>query len=282
MAIQGMCTAMRGSRAFAAAVVTVALAGCGGSQHPTVSSRVVAAAAAKTTAAGPARIVERITGTLKGDSLGEGSAAGIVESRRRDAALTFDLSPLAKADGSDPDSLKGELVYLGENAFLLSPAIHAKLPAGKRWIELTRRQLDAPGGGGASFSGIGALDATKPVDHLRAAVGDAERLGTGDVAGVRAAHYRTHVDYRKYVSLVPRDQRATLRTMVAKLDGTLGETRFPVDVWIAADGTIRRTDGVIEGRGLKLEYTLYVSEVGKPAPIAKPPASRVLDGRKPP
>ena len=265
-----------------ALAAVILLAGCGDSNHPTVSARVVSAAAAKTTRAGTARIAERITGTLHGESLGEGSAAGIVDSRHRNAALTFDLSPLAKADGSDPDSLKGELVYLGPNAFLSSRAIEARLPGGRRWIEVTRRQREGSGGASGNLSSIGTLDATKPVDHLRAAVGDTERLGPEDAAGTPTTHYRTHVDYRLYVPLVPRNRRASAERMVAKLEDTLGDTRFPVDVWIARDGTIRRTDGVIEGRGVKLEYTLYLSEVGTPAPIARPPARRVLDGRKPP
>jgi hypothetical protein len=265
-----------------ALAVLIVFAGCGDSNHPITSARVVSTAAAKTTQASTARVSEEITGTLNGESLGDGSLSGVVDSRHRNASIVLDLSPLAKADGTNPDSLKGRLVYLGQNAFLSSPALGSRLPAGRHWIEVTRRQLEGSGGPSGNLSGIGTLDATKPVDHLRAAVGDTERLGAEDVNGADTTHYRTHVDYRLYVPLIERSSRAALEKMVTKLDGTLGETRFPVEVWIARDGTIRRTKGLIEGRGLKLEYTLDLRAIGKPLRIAQPPATRVLDGRKPP
>jgi hypothetical protein len=39
--------------------------------------------------------------------------------------------------------------------------------------------------------------------------------------------------------------------------------------------------GVIEGRGLKLEYTPDLTAIGKPVRLGPPPAARVLDARKP-
>ena len=38
---------------------------------------------------------------------------------------------------------------------------------------------------------------------------------------------------------------------------------------------------VIEGRGLKLEYTLELTAIGKPVRLAPPPPTRVLDVREP-
>jgi hypothetical protein len=268
-------------RRFALAALIV-FAGCGDSGHPTVSARVVSTAAAKTTQASTARISEKISATGNGDSLGDGSTSGVVDSRHRNASIAFDLSPLAKATGDDPNVVKGRVVYLGANAFVTSPAITSRLPTGRRWIELTKRQAETTGGPTGGVSGTGTLDLTKPVDHLRAAVGDTERLGAETVNGVPTTHYRTHIDYRLYIPLVPRDQRATFTKAVEKLDSTLGSTRFPAEVWIAADGTIRRHKGLIEGRGLKIEYTLDLTAVGKPVHIVQPPAIRVLDGRKPP
>jgi hypothetical protein len=169
-------------------------------------------------------------------------------------------------------------VFEGPNAFVTGPAIVSRLPAARRWVEVTVDQASASGTAG----GLGTLDATKPVDHLRAAVGETEVLGTEAVNGVSAKHYRTHVDYRLYLSLVARNRRAALEKALAKLEGTLSDTRVPVEVWIAPDGTIRRTKGTIEGRGVKLEYTLDLSAIGERVRIAQPPAIRVLDGRKPP
>ena len=255
----------------------VVLAGCGDSNHPTVSARVVSTAAARTTHASTARVDEKIGGTLSDRSLGEGSLSGVVDSRRGSASVAFDLAPLAKAQGTDPRSVTGRLVVAGESAFITGPAIAAKLPAGRRWVRVTVRQAS-----GSGVSGLGNLDATRPVDHLRAAVGKTEVLGSETVDGVATKHYRTSVDYRLYLPLVPRDRRASLRKGLALLERMLGRTRFPVEVWIAHDGTIRRTKGLIEGRGLKLEYTLDLTAIGTPVRIAQPSPTSVLDGRKPP
>ena len=261
------------------ALLAVVVAGCGDPKHPKTPARVVSTAAAKTTRASTARLSEKLTGTLNGDSLGDGAVTALVDSRRRQAAAAFDLTPLAKAARADPRSLKGRVVYLGQNVFLTDGAITAQLPRGRRWIEVTRRQA---GQTSSRLAAVGLFDATKPVDHLRAAIGDTERLGAETVAGTRTEHYRTQVDYRLYVPLVPRDQRAATASAVAKLEKAFGETRFPVEVWIAPDGTVRRAEGVIEGNGLKLEYTLDLTAIGRPVTINQPPALRVLDGRKPP
>jgi hypothetical protein len=265
---------VEGVRRFALAALVV-LAGCGDSSHPTVSARVVSTAAAKTTRASTARISERITGTLNGESLGDGALSGVVDSRHGRASIVLDLSALARATSASFG--KGRLVFAGNDAFVTGPAIVAKLRAGRRWVRVTRRQASGSGG-----SGLGSLDATRPVDHLRAAVGKTEVLGRETIDGVSTKHYRTHVDYRLYLPLVPRDRRATLENAVALLQRTLSTTRFPVEVWIAPDGTIRRTTGVIDGRGAHLEYTLDLTAIGKPVRIVEPPATLVLDGRKPP
>ena len=262
---------------MAAAVFT----GCGDAEHPATSARVVSTAAARTSQADTARFSEKITGTLNGQSLGEGSMSGVVDSRRRNASFAYDLSPIAKAGRADPNAFKGRLVYLGENAFLSIPAINSRLPAGRRWIEVTRRQLEAWAPGTGNLSGAGMLDATKPVDHLRAAIGDTDQLGTEIVNGAATRHYRTHLDYRLYVPLVRRADRPAFRRVVAKVGRTFGGTRYPIEVWIGSDGTVRRTMGVVEGRGLHLEYTLDLTAIGRPVRIKQPPQTYVLDARKP-
>jgi hypothetical protein len=265
---------VQGVRRFALAAL-IAFAGCGDSQHATVSARVVSTAAAKTTQASTARISEKITGTVNGASLGDGALGGVVDSRHGRASIVLDLSALARVASASFG--KGRLVFAGNDAFVTGPAIVAKLPAGRRWVRVTLGQAS-----GSAGSGLGSLDATRPVDHLRAAVGKTEVLGSEAIDGLPTKHYRTHVDYRLYLPLVPRERRAILRTSLALLQRTLSATRFPVEVWIGSDGTIRRTRGVIDGRGVHLEYTLDLTAVGKPVHIVQPPAIRVLDGRKPP
>ena len=259
--------------------VLILLAGCGDSNHPTVSARLVSEAAAKTTQASTARFSEEVTGSVNGESLGDGSSTGAVDGARRRADISYDLSFLARSSSNaNPDSLKGRVVLAGDNAFATGPAIVARLPAGRTWVEITIDQVSDSG----SFADLGAVDPVRPVDQLRAVVGKTEVLGTETVDGVQTKHYRTHIDYRLYVSLVPRNRRASLEKGLAKLARILSGTRFPLEAWIAPDGTIRRVKGILEGHGLKVEYTLDLTAIGKPVRITQPARIRVLDGRKPP
>ena len=265
-----------------AVAVAVLFAGCGGANHPKTSARVVSTAAAKTTTASTARLSERLTGSVNGESLGDGSLSGVVDSAHHRASLAYNLAFLAKASaGTSADALVGRVVHDGNNAFVSSPAITRRLPSGRRWIEIADTEAERSGSLAGGTSGVGTLDETKPVDHLRAVAGKTEELGDETVNGVATKHYRSQLDYRLYVPLVARSQRAGLRKAVAKLDSTLGGTSFPVEAWIARDGMIRRVKGVIEGRGLKLEYTLDLTAIGKPVRLDPPPAARVLDARKP-
>lgn len=262
-----------------AAAVAVALAGCGAAQHPTTSARVVSAAAAKTTRASTAHLSEKVTGSINGESLGDGSATGVIDGARRRADISYDLSFLAKSSGNtSADSLTGRIVLDGNNAFATGPAILAKLPAGRSWVEVTVDQVSDSG----SLADIGAVDPVKPVDQLRAVIGKTEVLGTETVNGATTKHYRSRIDYRLYVSLVPRSRRAALEKGLAKVSRILSGTRFPVEAWIASDGTIRRTKGTLEGHGVKVEYTLDLTAIGKPVRITEPARIRVLDARKAP
>lgn len=214
----------------------------------------VAAAAAKTSAASTARISETVTGSLNGSARGGGSLLGVVDGRRQRGAITFDFSFLAKAAGSvDPDALKGRMVFYGPIAFLTSPVLTGKLSGGKRWIEVTSSRLRNSSG----VSGVG------------------ETIG-----GTLTKRYRTEVDYRRYLALVPASDRQGLRRAVDLVEQRLGSSKAPVEAWIAADGTIRRAKGTAEGKGVHLEYTIDLTAVGKPVNVSPPPPSAVFDGRK--
>jgi hypothetical protein len=264
--------------ALAAAVL---LAGCGGSSNPTTSASVIADAARKTSDLSTARITETVGGSVNGRSLGEGSGHGVVDGRHRHGAMTFDLSFLAKASpGLSPDSLKGKAVFFGDISFVTSPVIAKKLPVGKRWVLLTQEQIDESGGPTGNLSGVGTLDPTRPVDHLRAVTGDAEELGGEPIHGIPTKHLRAQLDYRRYVALLPASDRPPLQKAVDKLEQTLGSTKFPIEAWIADDSTIVRMKGTIDGHGLHLEYTLDLTDIGEPVRIRRPAAASVVDGRK--
>ena len=268
-------------RGFLALLALALLAGCGG-DPPLKTSRVVVDAAAKTGEASTAHIHETIKASYLGKSLGSGFSKGVVDGKKRRAALDFDLAFLSRFSRElRAADLKGGMVIDGEVAFVASESVSAKLArAGKHWVEVTADQLDDSGGPAGSLGGLGTLDPTKPVDHFRATTGEVRDLGSETIGGAPTRHYRTEMDYRLYLPLVPRRDRPPLEKSVARLDSILGTTRFPAEAWIASDGTIRRIRGTIEGKGLKMEYTIDLTGIGGPVRVRRPARSDVLDARK--
>jgi hypothetical protein len=272
----------RGARlALLCAAVAFGPSGCGGgeSHGKPVSARVVAQAAAKTTAASRVRVSTIVAASANGESVGDGSRSGVVDGLHNRGRIKFDLAFLA-VPGSplDPNDLRGEVVYYGDDVFVNTPHVMEKLPKGKRWIELTREQARGAGGG-TGLEGLATLDPTKPVDHLRAAEGEAELLGTGQVRGVPAKHYRVTLDYRRYVPLLPPRDQAGYRKTLDRLEQVLGTSKLPIEVWIASDGTIRRLEGEVSSHGSKLTYTVDISAIGKAERVHPPPRAQVIDGR---
>ena len=269
-------------RGLPALLALALLAGCGDDGPPLKTSRVVVNAAVKTGSASTAHIHEAIKASYLGKSLGDGFAKGVVNGKKRQAALDFDLSFLSRfAQDLGPRDLKGAMVVDGDVAFVSSEAAAAKLAGlGKHWVEVTSDQLDASGGLTGNLGGLGTLDPTKPVDHFRATTGEVRDLGSETIGGAPTRHYSTEIDYRLYLPLVPQADRPPLEKSVARLDSILGTTRFPAEAWVASDGTIRRIKGTIAGKGLKMEYTIDLSGVGQPVRVRRPARSDVFDARK--
>ena len=259
--------------------VAAAVAGCGGSdERERASAQIVADAAAKTTEAGTAHLSEIVTGAANGKPLGHGSVTGVVDGRNGRGVITLHLGFFANAGAGGPsrDALEGKIIYLGERAWLTGPAIRRRLSGSKRWVAAETRALQSSGLGGG-IVGMGTLDPTKPIDFLRDATGKTEEVGSETVNGATTKHYRTSIDYRLYLDHVSADRRAALKSAVDGLDRILGTTRFPVEAWVAEDGTIRRVKGGIEGGPLKQGYTIDLTAIGEPISVRPPPRRLVLD-----
>jgi hypothetical protein len=263
------------------ALLAVGLSGCASDPaHPAVSADVVAHAASKTTHAGPAHVVETFSGRYNGRDLGDGSLSGVIDQRRGLADLDFDLRLLAKLSSKvDAELLKGRMIVMGDILFANVPGYGKLLPDGKHWVEGTQAQVEADPGPTGGLAGVGNLDPTKPVDHLRAVREDAADLGAESVGGAAAHHYGAKLDYRDYVPLAPRADRPGLTKAADMIEETLGTSTLPIDVWIAGDGTIRRLKGTISARGLHLEYVIDITELGAPVHIKPPPRDEVVDAR---
>jgi hypothetical protein len=117
---------------------------------------------------------------------------------------------------------------------------------------------------------LGMLDLLKlPVLSTRA-TGDADA-----VRGVRAVRLRVTVDLRPRAT----NGHAADESIEAKLR-SLGLTELPVDLWLAADGTVRRLSfaigpGSSGGGGLTTTFELY--DVDEPIDVDVPSGPDVID-----
>jgi hypothetical protein len=256
------------------------VAGCGGADGPTVPTSTIIDAAEKTTAAGPLRQSMDVRMEYRGKKLHAGSMEGAADGTRDVAKYTFDLTPLAElTDDVDPGELKGQFFTEGERNWVTGPAVVRELDPPKRWVLLSDQQIvDSPGLSG-NQAGAGTLDPAKPVDHLRAAEGRAEQLGKERLDGVATTRYRVDVDYERYVTMAPADDRPGLETAVEQFEKQFGGSTWPIEVWIGTDGAIRRLAGTIGRKGASITYRLDITGVGEPADLSPPPRRAVVDAR---
>ena len=266
---------MRG--AWTAAVVALALTGCGGGgDDKSVSASVVVHAAAKTSAAGTARVSTTFTGFRHGKRIEIGARNGFADSARRRGFVDFDYTgAVSNPDSRKAEALRGQVLYDGDSFYVHTYPLIWRLPIPKEWLKLPRDRMADVTGAGRGISALGALDATRPVDYLRAARGKAEEMGGGTVYGAPTKRYRVEVDYRSYVPMAAARDRVGIGRNVDQIEQSFGTTRFPVDVWIARDGTIRRVRGEVRKRAVTIVYTLDLAGIGKPQPLRLPEPATV-------
>ncbi|HTA12396.1 MAG TPA: hypothetical protein VK765_03165 [Solirubrobacteraceae bacterium] len=78
------------------------------------------------------------------------------------------------------------------------------------------------------------------------ASGNVTTLGTEDVRGVASTHYHALVDLARYAADAPSAQRAALRGSAQELEQITGSSSLPVDVWVDAQGRVRRFSMAIQ------------------------------------
>ncbi len=262
-----------------AVALSLAVAGCGGSSS-SLSLDDVAQAAAKTSDRGSFASSLHMTMTLLGGVHVNLAGKGAYDVRRQRSSMTMDMSDVSRLTGQDLGTMK--LVQTGTVLYMGMPALQSQIPGGKPWVKLDLQQAGKKMGIDISAFmqlGSGASHATW-LQNLRAA-GDLTRLGTEDVRGVHTTHYRVVVDLRKVPETVPKRLRARIRASTEKIIQMTGQARVPEELWIAADGLVRRLRleqripvGASQG---KLTMTMDLYDFGRPVHVTVPPADQVTD-----
>jgi hypothetical protein len=266
-----------------AAVVAVALAGCGATSKSdqasagsggSSSETIVRAADVSDSAKGYAFRLA-IDATVSGSSV-KITGAGTYSAASHGIAMTLDSIAAGKSVDVQEIGL-GSVFYLKE-----PPAAAVKLPGGKPWLELDFSKAAK----GSYFSDLSLADSsqennpTDVLEYLKAESTHIQNLGQATVDGVPTTHYRATVDLNRAGSGLSPSTHAATQALLRKLPGTiLNRTDVPVDVWIDASHFVRQETVTIKAtekgssdtidESIKLAVTKYGPE---PTPTP-PPAS---------
>jgi hypothetical protein len=272
--------------AIGAAVVAIAavlvVVGVGGSSTETVPSSTITDAAAATSSTRGFRMALNGSMTVPGVNRAIPlQGTGVMDSRRRTAALTMRFGRLPNL----PGGMKIDEVLDHFVIYMRSPLFQKGLPGGKSWMKVDlRKTTQQLGLDPSQFS----TDPTKALDQLRAVSGNVERVGHESVRGVATTHYRAKVDLRRYATLAPPARRDAARRGVERLIKLTGTSGFPEDVWVDSHKHIRRFAMQFRMKlpnlpgesktSMKLQEELY--DFGARVHVEVPPADQTFDGTK--
>jgi hypothetical protein len=209
------------------------------------------------------------------------SGSGVIGPEQ--AELTFDLSQFLHEAGAPlgTDGTADE-VFLREGGdyvmYLKLGLLAGQLPDGKQWVKLDFSKVGRAAGIDFSklMGGQTAQDPAQLLSLLRATSGKVDDLGTEQIDGVHTTHYRAVIDVAKAGKL-----RGLSDASVQRLLGAGAPAYVPVDVWVGADGLVRRfrlsLETTANGTPLNMRMTIGLSNYGLAASVTAPPAGDVFD-----
>jgi len=271
---------------LAASVVAVA-AGCGAKEN---APDPIAQAAEKTAAAGSSRYSFIGTTHVRGRTIVlEGE--GVIDHAGRRGRLVYDTSGFNDFDDVSEGEFGRQLtiLFLGPRYYMdfgRDSEIGRSLGPGKRWMmyDLARMGDKA----GADLESLPQFE--NPLEYvafLRGVTDGAEELGEEDVRGVATTHYRATVDLKRVTDKsadamrVSEETREGLQREVDRLIAETGLSSIPVEVWLDADGLVRRFVMTIEvGKGsqsVRAESRVELHDFGVRVDVESPASAAVVD-----
>jgi hypothetical protein len=204
-------------------------------------------------------------GSSDGTMTGEGVFSG------RKFHLTMDVGALGALGGGQV-----EIVFASPIFFMKLPASSsAQLPPGKEWLKFDLDKLGETKGLDLSqLLQLNQSDPSQALDFLQGASEDFRDVGTEEVRGEPATHYRGTIDLQQVANEAPAD----LRKQYERLYRLSGQNTVPMDVWIGDDGLVHKiafTQKVSNGGSVTMEEEFY--DFGTNEQVATPPADDVLD-----
>jgi hypothetical protein len=254
---------------------TLLLAACGGGAS--ASATLLRDAPKRTTDARTARMEVAVD---QSGAKGQQAAApikidGEADFSARRGHMLIDLSQLGLPGPPIDAVFDNAMVYEK-----FPPALGAALPPGKSWVKV---DLASAGKsvGAAGLSQAQAGDPSQTLDYLRGVTGNVARVGTDEIRGTHTTHYRTTVDLKKAA-----EQSPTARDRINSTIKLLGSSAQPLDVWIDAQGRVRRINYTVDLSKSKATtpsipgsatFTLDLFDFGVPVQATVPPADQIAD-----
>lgn len=272
----------------ATVVLGLALGACGNGSETDSAARIrlIAATADKTSAATTAHMV--MSTSFEGGSAGSSRTIemdGAVDMRTGDASFRMSGDAFGVLQGKDAEiRIVDGVMYMGsEGLAAADPSLQ-----GKEWIKFDMEALAAKLGTDVTSKAASNFDRPDPaatLAMLRGVSGEVDEVGHEKLRGVDTTHYRIEIDPKKALDTVdglPDGQRDTARKAIEKL----GDAKFPADVWIDAEGRLRKMSMTLDSGKLDLgksvpgaratvTYELY--DFGTPVKVTAPPPDKVLD-----
>jgi hypothetical protein len=212
----------------AALLGATALTGCGsggdggqgarseGKDNSQSAAQIVRATNAKTSKAGPAQMKLTSTATSGGRS----------ETIKGKGVMDFENGASRVELGQEGQRIEQRIV--DKVLYQKPPKGSGGLPAGKEWMKIDLKRLQAAAGPGGS-------QVSDPADSFSYSKSlsekDVKKVGRAQVGGVQTTHYRVAVDVEKLAKGSSEQQK--------KLRQQLGDT-LPMDLWIDSKGLTRR------------------------------------------
>lgn len=219
---------------------TVSLSGCGGGGREYVEAETIVSAVDASLGTRGFRF-EYSGSTEARQQVVEGHGSGTVDLR----------SGWSRSVGTTSGGFSPTDISNGRVSYTTTPELEREL--GRRWarhdfVESGRRTGIDP-----HVVPIGLDEARRRLEELRSVSGKVEKLGSEEVGGTRAVHYRARVDLRKVPSNIPAAKRAAYRRSMERVIANTGADGYAVDVWVDPRGLVRR---------LLIDKTSYEPEFG--------------------
>jgi hypothetical protein len=173
----------------------------------------------------------------------------------------------------DPEGWRAEIRFFGDESYMRIPAL-TDLIGGQPWVKFDEDSQPE--------SGLDVVfgESPSPASFLRYidAVSAVREVGKERIAGRQTTHYSATVELEQVA-----EQSPELRERIERAIEETGQRTVPIDVWVDAEGLLRRIDfedvsppGEDEKFPTTFRMTMDISEYGVAVEVERPPSGQVM------